>query len=330
MTKELYIELIYKNLKGEITNDEFNQLNLHTATHPSDAQLRLEIEDAWDLTGEIPLLVNSDETDQLFKKVQESTSSESTIQPINSKKSNSKEKDKSIFRRLIPAISGVAAILILGIIGMWMFRGGEVVYDQPGVYTLADQSEVILRSGELRIQEFEKSSRKVALAGEAFFRIAKDKSRPFSVKTSIVEVEVLGTEFLIKEQTDSLFIELVEGSVKTTDLRSNAFKILKPGMVVLHTKDGLIEIKNGFQNLTSWSTGVYQFKDQTLESVVQELEIIYGTDISIEKLSMKACEITALIQSKDLDEILNRISDSFGINVIKNQDNRILQGGKCR
>lgn len=84
--------------------------------------------------------------------------------------------------------------------------------------TLPDGSIVWLNSGsKLRYEsEFNRKIREVKLEGEGYFAIAKDKSRPFVVKTSKLSIRALGTEFNVKSYPGEGIIEttLVKGMVQ--------------------------------------------------------------------------------------------------------------------
>src|SRR5660398_29209 len=69
---------------------------------------------------------------------------------------------------------------------------------------LPDSSLVFLNSGsEITFNNnFKKGERQVSLVGEAYFSVTKDPENPFRIKTSEIEVEVLGTEFNLKAYPD--------------------------------------------------------------------------------------------------------------------------------
>ena len=69
MSTDAYIEMVYRNLKGELNPEEFNALNTMTGKNAELAKLRLEIEDAWDASGDEEVLVQKEETDQLYASI---------------------------------------------------------------------------------------------------------------------------------------------------------------------------------------------------------------------------------------------------------------------
>ncbi|MBK8953669.1 MAG: FecR domain-containing protein [Chitinophagaceae bacterium] len=85
---------------------------------------------------------------------------------------------------------------------------------------MADGSKVWLNAASsIRFPvTFTGAERKVELAGEAYFEIARNSSMPFKVTVAgKQEVEVLGTHFNINSYTDEATVNttLLEGSVRS-------------------------------------------------------------------------------------------------------------------
>jgi len=120
------------------------------------------------------------------------------------------------------AISMAACFTILMAAGaaFWMSPiehsapNGEIVQ-----ITLPDGSELELKSGSnLSYKRFAlRSQREVELEGNAFFKVAKDASKPFIVKSFNAHVEVTGTQFDVKasylDQEKGTKVFVHEGSV---------------------------------------------------------------------------------------------------------------------
>ena len=77
---------------------------------------------------------------------------------------------------------------------------------------------------------FEKDRRMVEMDGEAYFEVAKDKDRPFIIKSRRQEVKVLGTSFNLTDFANdkNSRTTLVEGSVEITNRKNNQKLYMKP------------------------------------------------------------------------------------------------------
>jgi transmembrane sensor len=107
------------------------------------------------------------------------------------------------------AAAGLATFLVLG--------GEQTLQTAPGEQKrvrLADGTDVLLNTdSRLRIR-LGRSERRLYLdQGQAFFQVAKDRSRPFRVFVGRDEVRALGTAFEVRRMGDDVVVTLEEGRV---------------------------------------------------------------------------------------------------------------------
>lgn len=113
---------------------------------------------------------------------------------------------------------------------------------------LPDGTKVWLNS-ESRLEykgNFNDSLREVTLEGEAFFDVVKDKSRPFIVHTSDIDIRVLGTAFNVKSYPKESQIEatLIHGLIEVTNKRqpSSTKFILHPHEKLIFARETKIPV----------------------------------------------------------------------------------------
>ena len=149
---------------------------------------------------------------------------------------------------------------------------------------LPDGTKVWLNSASKLIYPSSFSShknRKVELSGEAYFEVAKDKDRPFLVKTIMQEVEVLGTHFNISSYEDepSVKTTLLEGSVKVIGINGND-KILRPGQQLVLTKDNsVVENVNTEQLAIALKSDQFVFENDDIQYIMRMISRWYNVDV---------------------------------------------------
>jgi len=165
-------------------------------------------------------------------------------------------------------------------------KGAAVAYNtvetpKGGQYqvVLSDGSHVWLNAASsLRYPaQFAANERRVELTGEAYFEVAKDKTRPFRVASNNQIVEVLGTHFNINSYADepTTLTTLLEGSVKI-----NSNTILKPGEQASLVKNGNVNVKAvDTDEAVAWKNGIFQFDNTGLEAVMRQLARWYDVEI---------------------------------------------------
>ena len=122
--------------------------------------------------------------------------------------------------------------------------------------------------------------RKVDLTGEGYFEIAKDQSRPFIVKTSTQEVEVLGTHFNINSYTDEPAVKttLIEGRVKVSVIDGKD-KILKPGQQSALTGSNM-QITNIDPELAvAWKNSQFVFESDDIRYIMRMVSRWYNVEV---------------------------------------------------
>ncbi len=318
MNTEEYIALIYRNLKSDLSPNEFKQLNDFTASDSAMSNLRLEIEDAWDVTGELTDQVTKADTERLIANIK------------GEKTSVTKPKAATKTYNLRRIIGNIAAIFILALGAVWLMRDQVTIYDTAGFYTLADKSTIDLRQGSrVEVQPFDDDSRNIKLTGEAYFEVAKDGTRPFIVTTKTTRTEVLGTSFLIKEFHGKTYIDLKTGKVNFSNLNNNSSMILTPGMKAVCDDDQVKSVTE-YQNLSGWKDGVYQYKDAKLSTILDELNVIFDTKILTSDPVLYDCTLSAILSGDSINDVLNQIADQLGMKVTSDNGKWTLLGGKCK
>ncbi|HEY3389609.1 MAG TPA: FecR domain-containing protein [Prolixibacteraceae bacterium] len=167
--------------------------------------------------------------------------------------------------------------------------------------------------------------REVELSGEAYFEVKKDAGRPFIVKTSDVNIEVLGTSFNLNayENTEKIVTTLVEGSVKLVSHSNSESMSLEPEeQAIFNTKNGQTEIERVDVNLyTAWKDGNFIFHDSRLEDIMYSLTRWYTTNVIYTNESVKELRFSGnLNRYGDINQILDIIGATKKIKIEINQD----------
>lgn len=187
--------------------------------------------------------------------------------------------------------------------------------------TLPDGSNIYLnRNTELRYHaSFGKHNRNVALTGEAFFEIAGDASKPFTIDAGKASVKVIGTSFnVITNNIDSAVEVFVQtGKVLISNNSGVENLILEPGFV--GTMDSKLSGKkqNNNPNYMSWNTGLLVYDGQKLDIVFKDLKRVYNMEIIADDPSILEETWTSPIDNQTQDTIIRLICASFNLSFSK-------------
>lgn len=120
--------------------------------------------------------------------------------------------------RLVAA-SAICAVFALAFVAIWLLRADSVVtrIGEQRIVTLEDGTRVSLNSDTRLEISLEATRRRVKLNhGEAYFEVAHDRSRPFTVSAGERVVTALGTSFAVRYDGSGTAVTLLEGSVSVT------------------------------------------------------------------------------------------------------------------
>jgi transmembrane sensor len=191
----------------------------------------------------------------------------------------------------------------------------------PLAVFLEDGSEVVLKPKASIIypKKFSSKNRDVVLNGEAFFKVCKDKSRPFHVFHNQLKTTVVGTSFIIKSDKRDLLNEVVvlSGKVIVSEYETNKSlynKLFseKPAEVVLtRNQRAIYDKKNkGLVKTLVMKPLVIQedirrrssfnFNETSLTKVFEELEEAYSIEIVVEIPLVKENTFTGELDTENL------------------------------
>ncbi len=184
---------------------------------------------------------------------------------------------------------------------------------------LEDKTEVWLNTDtKLRYpSKFTSDKREIELEGEAYFKVAKDKDRPFIVRSQYMTTKVLGTEFNFRSynKTD-VSVTLVEGSVivMAKDIPQT---ILEPGQnASLSANNDLVVAEVDMKKFTSWIEGYFYFDNVPLEEIMKDLGRWYNIDIYFADEASKAYKFKFWANRDDpFQQTINLLSELEKVNI---------------
>lgn len=162
---------------------------------------------------------------------------------------------------------------------------------------------------------FEESQRAVTITGEAYFEVAKDRSKPFIVNSKGQMIKVLGTHFNVNahEDHEMTLTTLNEGEVEVTDLIDHAKVVLAPGQQAIRTEGSRLQVKQvNADDYSAWKDGLYVINEESLLSFSKKLERWY--DIEFDVSEVGNTRISAIIpRNAKLSEVLQAIQLKTGL-----------------
>ncbi|MBB3186196.1 FecR family protein [Microbacter margulisiae] len=245
----------------------------------------------------------------------------------------------SFAKRLYTGLSRVAAILIIPLLIAFfiamhkdehLFAVAQNTVSVPlgamSQFELPDGTHVWLNAGSkltYPVTFDHQKCRVVALSGEGFFKVHKDKRFPFIVRMNGMDIRVTGTVFNARSYKDEpdVTVALIEGSVLLGKqvANHNVFEVssaLRPMEVAVLNKTThriTLSMKDDLTKYIAWTQGRLVFDNDPIETVIEKLEKLYNIRVEIRDKQLLSYRFTATFTNESLDRALKIIKMSSPI-----------------
>lgn len=194
-------------------------------------------------------------------------------------------------------------------------------------FDLTDGSVLTLNvATEVEIRFSDRARHVTLRRGEALFKVAHDRTRPFTVATADGEVVALGTRFQVRNDDADVTVTLLEGSVAVTRPELRQRTLLVPGEQ-LHFVMGETAIarRNVDTDVVSgWSTGRLRFRDTPLADVLAEVNRYSSQKIRIDDPSLRGTPINGAFAIGDSESVADALAVLLNLHVSHQDDRSIV------
>lgn len=250
-------------------------------------------------------------------------------------------------RKAAPALGALAGVCAL-LLFVWLHGGAGLFDQEPREYVFAtaigEVRDVDLEDGSritlgpvttIRVR-MEASARRVEMStGEAFFQVAKNPGRPFTVDSGELRVTVRGTAFDIRRSETSTEVAVAEGvvSVSHPALDATAAGVpagagggpqqLAAGRVLLAGQRFASRLDGGgaavsgalVESIGAWRRQVLVYIDAPLSEIVADMNRHQGRPIRIRGEGVGAIRVTATFNSADTENMLAALAGAVPVRV---------------
>ena len=309
MERRIPWNIIAKSFKGEADQEELDELTAWLDEDETNSEVYGEIFRVYKLTSFLPPYFEPDQ-----KKAWASI--------------NKRIKNRNGVKHFVSRFHYAAAVLVIVLLSVTFFKFyashlnelsrqyTEIIAPegQKTKVVLPDGSSVWLNSGSVLKYNgtFNVKDREVLLVeGEAFFDVAKNKSKRFRVNIGNLFVDVHGTAFNVKNYKEDNIQEITvsEGRVAITDNKKELGLLTRGDQAVLDKKTQRLSFGKGDpEAISSWINDELKFDNTPLSEVVMYLERWYGVNIEVEPSSvLEKHHYTFRIKTESLTEILEKM-----------------------
>lgn len=286
------------------------------------------------LVFRLGLRLTPEEKEQAFVRLQAGIAASGAVMP----------ERKPFFRRLWWRIA--AAVILPAVVAAgWYFRQQHTTTAITAAYRtwhaqqghrleiqLADGTRVLLNHNSiLKVDtlSYNRQHREVQLTGEAWFEVAKQDGRPFTVAADDIRILALGTAFRVRAYTadSTRAVALLEGKVRVSGREQRE---LIPGQQLIAASNGFQVNNFDREAETNKLQGRLVFSNATLEDIARSLQEWYGVRVQIKKGAYKPIRFNGIFRDKPIEEVSTAIAfvNSLKINISEQKDTIYISNAK--
>ena len=213
----------------------------------------------------------------------------------------------------------MAASLLLAVTGFnpdgWY--GSQMRYTvargQQQSIVLADGSQMDLNSNTDVKVHFSRWRRSVELLrGEAFFQVAHQSQREFSVTAANGRIVDIGTAFDVYVQADKVLVAVQQGKVRVDAKNSRELK--ENQSLAYNSKGDFVSVATASaENLTAWRQGQLVFNSRRLDEVLAELSRYHHQQVRLDSPALGKLKVSGRFRINQLDSALNTIAATLPV-----------------
>lgn len=297
--------LFIKEQDGSMDDQEAVTLTNWKNERSENSQMYRDLVSLYKKSGTLPYLTRIDQEND-WKKVKSRLGSDKSL-------------SRKIYWSVAASIAGVLLVgyLLRSVIDKQIHFQSYPISDRNEFIYLPDSTRITIKSGTmLYVSDDYQNDRKIILEGEAFFEVKKDPTSPFIVHSGKTSTTVLGTAFNLKTIDQISQLTVVEGSV---NFESGSSSIMVTGGLAAIGKKGQVELVDFNSNRLAWRTHFLKYNQSTLEEVLADLKDVYGVEFVLSQKS-KALKVTSEFDNETLPSILEELQIILPIDISREGD----------
>lgn len=215
---------------------------------------------------------------------------------------------------------GVATVIV----GLAVL-GGVIALERPNLFqdmradvvsargerrniALPDGSTVLLDADSAVAQHFTDNDRRIVLLrGAAYFSVVKG-AQPFVVEAADGRIEVLGTAFDVRLESDEAIVTLARGRVAITAANVSRHALLEPGQQVRFDRAGVGPVRSvDVTESMAWHEGRFVFYQARFADVIGELQRYRPGRLIIANAALREHRVSGSFTLDDPDAALDSL-----------------------
>ncbi|WP_267433886.1 FecR domain-containing protein [Sphingomonas sp. GM_Shp_1] len=239
-------------------------------------------------------------------------------------------------RGLLIGMTGAIAASVAGLIGWRQFAADHVTTARGEIRRLpfADGSVATIDSDSALRVVLASEQRWIALdRGQAWFQVAKDRSRPFVVDAGIAQARAVGTAFSVERRDDGVEVAVTEGQVAVwPSAASGTMTILHAGQYARFRSSDAAPVTGtapaAIERALAWRGGEIALENETVAAAVARFNRYNHRQLVVDDAELAQERLIGLFQIDRPEDFAASLAASFPVAVTSGPDTIRLERKK--
>lgn len=309
--KEIYL-LITRHLSNQSTREENGFLASWIKASEDNEILFEEIRSVW-----LADLQPGHEATEALARLKDRIRTAEKVKPMR--------RNRLVYLSAAISVAAILVVILYRFIGQAPAPGIPMLTVETGLkqkksilledgtrIVLAPQSSLVYPSG------FDGNQRVVQLQGEAYFEVSKNPHRPFIVRTSELNVKVLGTHFDVNSYADNnaTIVSLLEGKVAVTIPGENSAEyILNPSeqLVFNHLDHRVARNSLDSSSTVGWMSNTLVFRNVRIADAAEKISKLYGVNVVLADAATADTRLYGTFTNESLEQVMETLEATGNI-----------------
>lgn len=229
--------------------------------------------------------------------------------------------DARTLNRRLPFAAAAAIALIAAGAGFWYWptpwQDWRTTVGEQRALVLEDGSRVMLNTRTHIQVRLTRQHRDVRLIdGEAYFEVAKDAARPFTVHTALGSARAIGTRFNVYLEHSHLAVTTAEGRVLVNGAAGSGVFVDAGNQAQIDPQSSRASVSRAnVSSVLNWRSQQIEADDMPLARVLQEFSRYTGLPVRAGTDAIGALRVCAVLRTGDLDALRATLNGAFGLTI---------------
>jgi transmembrane sensor len=193
--------------------------------------------------------------------------------------------------------------------------------------TLPDGTRVVLGAdSQLSFEVSEKVRRATVAGGDAYFAVARDITRPFTVSIDDVQVRVVGTQFEIRRRSGEVSVAVAEGTVDVSraDAAVAAVRLHRGEALTAGESAPLTVRAVEPADIAAWRSGRLVYDNAELRDVVADTNRYARSRIVIADAQLESLRVTTSFRTSQIEGMIETLQAALPLIAERQADGSIV------